>query len=112
MADGLLDALVLVRCGVCLKRFGEASRLGEMVLWPSDDPNIIPGWAWVPTVRHHLPDGRRVRQVRSWSDDEAPRSGGQQVKCHRCGATHRFKIQRLAARAEAVRNADDPVVLL
>ena len=94
--EGMADAVVRVCCSACLDRFGVNTCIGEMVLYPKTW-EAAATWSWVPGVRHRFADDSRRRMRRT---DRDVVSGGQEVRCHRCGATIRFRVARLAARAE------------
>ncbi|WP_110852840.1 hypothetical protein [Georgenia satyanarayanai] len=97
MSDDRLRAIVPVRCGQCLARYGKAAMLGEMQLWP--DHIEGGGWRWQRVDRLKIyPDGRRERRIAG----QPQRGGGAEARCGRCGHRPRFRIATLARQAAEI----------
>lgn len=100
-------ALIGVKCARCARKYGQATLLGEMSLWPE---SLGGGWRWSRADRIKIyPDGRRATQL---VNADAKLGGGSEARCRRCGSRPRFRVKALAARAEETQHAGGTYILL
>lgn len=96
-------------CRHCFGRHGTV--IGALVVLEVADGR--PVWGWVPTTRRWTGTNRE-RSRQRFLTAEPQRTGLVEGDCPRCRSVYRFRLAKMAARAEdeCTRHADNPMLIV